>query len=106
MERIDQVKLQNIDQVNAHGFVYFELDGVDLIVKGDTVDSVKIVFIVEINIQAVHYHDHFVINRWAATFGINDKSTIQTFSNVPGQREDMTVIEMDAEGFSIKFIDE
>ena len=106
MEGVDQVELQDVDQVNAHGLVYFELDGMVLIMEGDAVDGVEIVLIVKVDIQTMHDHDHFVIDRRAATFGIDDERAVQTFGDMARQRENMTMIQMQAERLGVELVDE
>src|SRR5687767_2327738 len=82
VEGVEQVKLQNIDQVNADLLANFYLYGMVLIMERDPVDRVEIIFVIEVHIETVHYHHHFAVDRWAASLGIDDESAVEAFRDV------------------------
>src|SRR5215207_9383065 len=104
VERVDQVELEDVDQIDADLFTDLDGNGMVLVVEGNAVDRVKIIRIVEVHINAVHHHDQFTIHRRAALFWIHDEGAIQSLRDVTCKRKDMTVIKMKSEGFRIKFI--
>ena len=91
--------------------------------KGNRVDGVEFVFIVEVGVEPVHHHDHFLPARvlgraekprgslvarfgMARGIGIDDESAVESLVDVPLQRQGMAVIEMAAEGLRFELVDE
>ena len=84
---IDQVEFQGVHQVDAYLFIQPDLDRVQLVMERNAVDVIEIVDVVEVHIEAGHYHYEFVIDGRASFFGIDDEGAIQPLGNMPRQRE-------------------
>jgi hypothetical protein len=50
---VDQIELQNIHEIDAHCFPDVDLDRMVLVVKGNPVDRVKVICVIEVNVDAV-----------------------------------------------------
>src|SRR5688572_32692455 len=83
MEGVDQIKLKDVHQINAYLLTDVDLYRMVLIVKGNSIDRIKVVPIIEINIDAMHHHDHFAVNRRPSFFGINNERAVESFCDVP-----------------------
>src|SRR5262245_57598609 len=104
MEGVNQVKLQDIDQVNPHLLASLDLDGVILIMEGNSVDGVKIIGVVKVYIKAIHHHHQLMVNLRPAFFGVNNKGPVQALGNMPGQGKGMAMVEMQAKRLGVKLI--
>ena len=106
VERVDQVKLQDIDQVNAYLFAYLDPDGVHMVMERDGVHRVEIVLVVEIDVKSIHHHHQFMVYRRAASWGIDDERAIQALGNMARQGEGVAVVQVQAKRLGIKLIRE
>ena len=106
MEGVDQVELKDVHKIDADRFADFDLNGMVLKMKWNCIDPVKIIRIIEVHIEAAHHHNEFMVNRRASFFGVNNERTVKSFGNMTCQREDVAVIEMQAEWIRIELIDE
>ena len=51
MEGVDQIEFEDVDEVDANLFADFDLNGMVLIVKWNGVDGVKVVCVIEVNVE-------------------------------------------------------
>src|SRR6185436_3836776 len=105
VEGVDKIEFKNVHKIHAYALAYFDLNRMILIIEGDPVDRIKIISIVEVNVDAVHHHDHLFIDWRAATFGVNDERAVEAFGDMTREWEHMAMIEMQAKWFSVEFID-
>ena len=68
VERIEQVEFKDVDEIDADLFADPDLNGVVLIVEGNSIDCIEIIFVVEVHIKTVLHHDHFAVNGRATAF--------------------------------------
>ena len=94
VEGIEQIEFQDVHKIDADLLADLDLDRMILIVERNGVDSVKVVDIIKVHIEAAHDHDHLTVDRRATFLGIDNERAIQTLGNMPGEREDMAMIEM------------
>src|SRR5690554_2110652 len=104
VEGVNQVELQDVDQMNAHRLPHPNLDRMKLVMKGDGVDSVEVILIVEIHVEPAHYHHQLVVNRRPAAGRIDDEGAVKSFGNMTGQRGRVAVIQMYSERLSVELI--
>src|SRR6185503_13454146 len=106
MERVKQIEFKDVYEIHTNRLAHFDLNGMVLIVERYAIDGIKIIAIIKVDVNAVHDHNHLSIH-WRATFlGIHDERAIESLCDVTRQWKHMTVIEMQAKGFSVEFIDE
>src|SRR6266508_1244438 len=105
MERVDEVEFQNIDEIDTNLFTDSDLDGMILIMKGNSIDRIEIICVIEVYINAVHHHDQFLIHRRTPFFRIYDEHPIESLRNMACQRENMTMIEVETKRLCIKLVD-
>ena len=82
MEGVDKIKFEDVHQIYPNFFADFNLNGMVLIIERNAIDGVEIVAIVEVNVDAVHDHDHLFVHGWATFLGINDECAIKSFGNM------------------------
>src|SRR6266508_4828101 len=106
MKRVDEIKLQDVDEIDANLFTDSDLYGMILIMKGNPIDCVKIICVIEIHIDAVHHHDQFPIHRRTPLFWIYDERAVESFRNVTRKRENVTMIEVESKWLRVELIRE
>src|SRR5215207_1974367 len=106
MKRVDQVELEDIDQINTYLLADADLDRMVLVMERDPIDRVEVIGVVEIDIDAVHDHDHFAVDGRTSLLGVDNEGTVKAFCDMTSQRKDMTVIKMQAKWLRIEFVGE
>ena len=60
MEGVDGIEFGDVDQVKTLKLIVPDLDRFVHIGKGDAVNGVDFVVAIEVGVEAIHHHDHFV----------------------------------------------
>jgi hypothetical protein len=105
VEIVHQVELGHVREINAHLFADFDRNRMLGVVIGVAIDSVEIVFHVEVHVQPVHHHDHLG-GRRARRRRIDDERAIEPARNVFAQRHHVAVIGEDAERLGREIVGE
>ena len=73
--------------------------------EADGVDRVDLVGEVEVGVEAVHHHHHLVGFR-AALLRVDDEGAVEAAGDVGGERRDVAVVEVEAEGLGVELVGE
>lgn len=104
VERVDRVELEQVHQEHAHLFSYLDVDGVFLIVERNGVDGVKVVLVIKVDVDTIHHHHKLVVHRRPTVLWIDDERSIQPLGNMPGQRKDVTVVQVQTERLGVELV--
>ena len=105
VDRIQRIEFGDVYHVRPLELVGRYLNWLIEVMKGDGVDGVNLILAIEVRIECVHHHYHFV-RLGPAILGINDECSVQPAMDVLGQRERVTVVEMCSEGLGDEVVDE
>src|SRR5690606_5425348 len=103
VERVDEVELRDVDQVDAVQLAQPDRDGVPLIMEGDGVDRVHLVLVVEVRVERVHHHHHLACRRPALP-GVDQEHPVETLVDVPLERGRVAVVEVQPERLGIELV--
>ena len=104
VERVQKVELRHVAEVDAYQLPLLDLDGVPLVVEGHRVYRIDFIVPVEVRVEPVHQHHHFV-GFGSSLRRIYDKRTVQTFVHMPLQGDGMAVIEVEPHGRRVELVD-
>ena len=96
VDRVDQVVLEHVHEVDAHQLVALDLDRVVHVRERDRVDRVELVLAVEVGVEAVHHH-HQLVRLWAAALRVDDEGAVHPLGDVVGQGQGVAVVQVQAE---------
>jgi hypothetical protein len=103
VERVDEVVLEDVDQVEAHERVVRDRDRLVHVGERDAVGRVELVGAVEVRVEPVHHH-HELVRVGPALLGVDDEGAVQALGDVRGQRRGVTVVEVQAERLGVELV--
>ncbi len=103
VERVDEVVLEDVHQVDPDELVPRDLDRTVHVREADGVDRVDLVGPVEVGVEAVEDHDHLV-RVLTALLRVDDERAVEALRDVLGQRSDVAVVEVQAGGSGVELV--
>ena len=104
VERVDQVVLEHVDDVEPDELVQLRRDRPVHVGEADGVGGVDLVRAVEVGVEPVHHHDHLV-RVLAPVRGVHDEGAVEALGDVLGQRADVAVVQVQAGGQRVELVD-
>ena len=104
VERVDEVVLEDVDQVEPHERVLRDRDRLVHVGERDAVGRVDLVGAVEVRVEPVHHH-HELVGVGAPLLGVDDEGAVEALGDVRGQRRRVAVVEVQAEGLGVELVD-
>ena len=95
VERVDQVELGQVDEVEAHELRSLDSDRIARVVERAPVDRVEVVAAVAVGVVAVHHH-HELLRGCPWLLRIDDQRAVEPLVDVLLERGGMAVIELHA----------
>ena len=93
VERVDQVELGQVRDVDAHRLRAADLDRVAGVVERRAVDCVEVVLAVAVRVEGVHDHDELLRGR-ARLGRVDDERAVEALVDVLLQRRGVAVVEV------------
>src|SRR5258706_1381113 len=103
MERVNRIKFNNVDQVDADQFTDFDRNGAAHKLVSNGVDGINFVTAVKVRVEGIHHHHEFT-GRRTTLLRIDDKCAIHTFMDVSLERCGMAMIQVTTERVGIKLV--
>ena len=95
VERVDQVELREVREVDAHELPALHADRVLRVVEGQAVDRVEVVLAVAVRVVAVHHHHQLAGGR-ARLGRVDDQRAVEALLDVLLERRRVAVVEVHA----------
>ena len=104
VERVDEVVLEDVDQVEPHQRVARDRDRLVHVGERDAVGRVDLVGAVEVRVEPVHHH-HELVGVGAPLLGVDEEGAVEALGDVRRQRRGVAVVEVQAEGLGVELVD-
>ena len=95
VERVDQVELGQVREVDAHELAPPHPDRVARVVERAAVDRVEVVLAVAVGVVAVHHH-HELARGLARLLRVDDEGAVEALVDVLLERRRVAVVEVEA----------
>src|SRR5688572_17316156 len=105
VERIDEIELGDVHQVDADELPLADRDRVVLVVEPDRVHRVHLVLAVEVGVEPVHHHHHLA-RRGPPLLGVDDEGPVESLVDVTLDRDGVAVIELQPERLGVELVGE
>ncbi len=104
VERVDQVVLEHVDEVDPHELVALHGDRLVHVGEADRVDGVDLVGAVEVRVEPVHDHHHLV-RLLPALLGVDQEGAVEPLGDVLGERAHVAVVEVQPVRHRVELVD-
>jgi hypothetical protein len=104
VERVDQVVLEHVDDVDPHELPARDRDRRAHVGERDRVDGVELVRPVEVRVEPVHHH-HELVGGLAALLRVDDEPAVEPLGDVLGERPDVPVVEVQPGRQRVELVD-